>query len=452
MKRRTIVRLVLVVIALAIAIAWWQRSAGSLPDRSRLVITCDGKAGEKRFLDSQADSESDGQFRRLSSPEAFVVYRVPIGNSEPERVHFGTSRVGSRLEFSPDGKNWSTVFAVPSDAPANGSADELQRIGCGLAAEAKKQASETGTAYFRFTPADNTRGFYPAVKYLSLDVSGPAPPAHFQRLTAERTLLRFLPSKLMMLVGFGAVLICRRCWKTRWRLFGLGALLWVLSVAAKVGFVLLANEPVVGGLRAVLPPLAADLTFWTYIGLLTGVFECGIFLLIIKPIRRKPWSWSQAASVGIGFGAVEAVAVAIAASVQANLAGDVAFELPGLSAALVGPTERLIALAVHAASVVMIIYAFTRQRWGWFLASFLYKSGIDTVATFVLLSGKDWLSTCPWFVELVLFGPFAYVGLCVLPILWRRWDRHAQTADEHVADSQEAPEPAADRLGQPLRA
>ena len=39
---------------------------------------------------------------------------------------------------------------------------------------------------------------------------------------------RPLAPKLMILVGFGAVIICHRLWKTRWRLFGAGALLWNL--------------------------------------------------------------------------------------------------------------------------------------------------------------------------------------------------------------------------------
>ena len=91
--------------------------------------------------------------------------------------------------------------------------------------------------------------------------------------------------------------------------------------------------------------------------------------------------------------------------------------------ALVPAMERLIAVVVHTAAVVMIVYALSERKWSWLVASFAYKSGIDAVAAAVLLSGSDWLSAHPWLVELVLFGPFACAGLWILAFLARAWQR-----------------------------
>jgi hypothetical protein len=87
---------------------------------------------------------------------------------------------------------------------------------------------------------------------------------------------------------------------------------------------------------------------------------------------------------------------------------------------LIGSVERLIALAIHAASAVMIIYALTQRKWGWFVAAFFYKSLVDAVAGFAILSGL-W-ETRPWFVELALVGPFGYAGLLILFVLCRGWN------------------------------
>jgi len=245
------------------------------------------------------------------------------------------------------------------------------------------------------------------------------PPAGFQRFSAKRKLLALLPARLMVLVGLLAVIISWRCWKTPPRLFGLGALLWTVSVAGKIAFATVANDPVRTWLGTHWAS-SGDLVYWCYIGLLTGVFECGIFLLIARPLRRKEWKWQEACSVGIGFGGAEAIVLGVVGAVSYALRDASGVGLPA-AFTLVGPVERLIALAVHAASTVMIIYALTRKKRGWFAAAFLYKSAIDAVAAFVALSAPNLMATRPWAVELCLFGPFAYVGVYVLFALRRRW-------------------------------
>jgi hypothetical protein len=111
-----------------------------------------------------------------------------------------------------------------------------------------------------------------------------------------------------------------------------------------------------------------------------------------------------------------------AAAIAASLEGPVSSSFD-FASWLLGPVERLIALAIHTAAVTMIFYAFTQRKWGWFVGSFFYKSGVDAVAAFVLLSGTNMLQTHPWFVQLCLFGPFAYAGLYTLVLLRRRWSK-----------------------------
>jgi uncharacterized membrane protein YhfC len=237
-----------------------------------------------------------------------------------------------------------------------------------------------------------------------------------------------MPAGLMILVGLTAVVLCQVLWRTRLRVFGLGALLWVVSVAVKVGLAFLGNEPVSHALHSLLPKFPADLVNWIYIGLLTGITEVGIFLVLTQFFQRRQWTWKDAASVGVGFGAIEAIM--LAASIAAAVAlGKMPVGGTGMSSALVPSLERLIAVVVHTAAAVMIIYAITKGKWGWFWTSFAYKTGIDSVAGYLLLGGNAVLGAHPWFVELCLFGPFAYVGLVVLVVLRNRWYEDARPAE-----------------------
>ncbi|MCX6377088.1 MAG: YhfC family glutamic-type intramembrane protease, partial [Armatimonadetes bacterium] len=264
-----------------------------------------------------------------------------------------------------------------------------------------------------------------ALKSFEFEVTGGSPPPHFDTQSAvtkpAAILRRLIPGELMILVGLTAVVLCQMMLRTRLRLFGLGALLWTVSVAVKVGLAVLGNKPVSHALHSVLPMFPADFVFWIYIGLLTGITEVGIFLVLTRFFQRRQWTWKDAASVGVGFGAIEAIMVA--ASIAAAVAlGKMPVGGTDISSALVPSLERLIAIVVHTAAAVMIIYAITKGKWGWFWTSFAYKTGIDSVAGYLLLGGNAALGAHPWFVELCLFGPFAYVGLVILFMLKNRWE------------------------------
>jgi len=421
-KRKIVVSVVLGLVVLWLVMTLLERHVTLPPDHYQLSFVCNGQTDEERFLVEQADTIVEDGLRRFTSANGFVTYKIAIGDCELERAFWAINQVEFRLEFSRDGKEWSTIVHISELAQRE--PEKFSNQSCGLLPEKKKAASEAKVAYYRFRPSGELGDSYPVIKHFGLQVSGPIPPEHFHKFSVWRKFMRLLPARLMVLVGLVPVIILRRCWKTPWRLFGLGAVLWIVSVAAKLGFALLANKPVGKALHAILPTFPADLAFWLYIGLLTGIFECGIFLLLIKYIRRRQWTWKDATSVGVGFGAVEAITLGIGMAIATTMKSNVSGELNQAVVILWhAPVERLVAMAVHAASVVMIIYALTQRKWGWFVASFLYKSGVDAVASFVFLSGADLMKTHPWFVELCLFGPFAYAGLCILLVLRRLWNK-----------------------------
>jgi uncharacterized membrane protein YhfC len=414
-------------VAVWLSVTWLADRIAHPSGYPELTVSCDGGENETRFLVEQRHAELDQGVRRLTSVAGFLVYRIPIDGCEPKRISYCAGRTAYHLEFSPDGKAWQTLVRMGMFPGADH--QTFLRGSCGFPGDGAAAARRTGAAYLRFSAAGNPPEKYPAIRSFRLEIDGPAVPEHFGRNSRGERVLASLASglaaKLMIAVGVAAVILGRRAWKTPWRVFAAGALLWLASVAAKAGFALLANGPVSRGLQAVLPALPAKLTFWLYVGLLTGVFECGIFLLLAKPIRRRQWNWRKAASLGVGFGAGEAIALGVFAALATavkGFGGDMTAQIDW-AAALAPAVERLIAMVVHIAAVVMIVYALSERRWSWLVASFAYKSGIDAVAAAVLLSGSDWLSTHLWFVELALFGPFACAGLPILVILARAWPR-----------------------------
>ncbi len=416
--RRVAVAIVLVLVTLWVSINWLADSMSPSSVLAQLTIRCDGSPDEHKFLANDKHDELQRGFRHLTSGDGFIVYKIPTGASRLERVTYCVNRVAYHLEYSPDGRKWHTLVRL-SYPDTNGNKFSVQS--CGFPVDVKPESSRLGDAYLRLSARNNQQEAYPAIRWLTLAVSGPSTPEHFSRTTwSTRALGLFalLGPKLMILVGYVAVFFGRKRWKTPWSLFAAGALLWVVSVAAKAGFALLLNAPVYRLLHTALPSFPANVVFWCYIGSLTGFFECGIFLLVARQIWKKVWNWEAAASIGVGFGAMEAVALGVGAAVAAALHGQPVVSVD-VASSLIGPVERVIALLIHIASVVMIIYAITQHRWIWFAAAFVFKSGVDAVAAFVLLTGM--MKTHPWCAELFLFGSFAFVGVITLTILARSW-------------------------------
>ena len=79
------------------------------------------------------------------------------------------------------------------------------------------------------------------------------------------------------------------------------------------------NAPILGAVEPYLPKAAYLLVGSLYIGLLTGVFEIGVTLLIGLIWRKLAADAGRAAAVGVGAGAIEALLLGLAALVSALL-------------------------------------------------------------------------------------------------------------------------------------
>ncbi len=198
----------------------------------------------------------------------------------------------------------------------------------------------------------------------------------------------------------------------------IGAVAWVVAVAAKVALALL----VFGALRRVFGeelPLRVSIPTT---GLLTGLTECVLLLLLARASRWRAAHWDSQVALGLGFGCFEALALGIP-MVLGALAGfvpewlDPAVAGP-LQAALSDPLrpltflfERAIAVPVHVLACVLVLRSVAAGRPALFGWGFLLKSAIDAVPSHVI----------PEFALQLIYGAFGIGSALVLLRLGRSW-------------------------------
>lgn len=238
----------------------------------------------------------------------------------------------------------------------------------------------------------------------------------------------------MMVVALVAVVYWKVHSKTLWTLFLWGALAWIVAVALKqVAFI--PTQTIIDNVRDILPRYFAEPALSVYIGLLTGIFECGATLGFAHIKRIRTSSWNEVVSFGLGFGTIEAFLIGTSSFLLALLVILIPNELPpqllkfatsGSDSLLVIPApiiERTTIILLHAFSCLLIVYAVRVKAWKWFWVSFFYKTAVDAIAGFIHITyGIENLTTFgTWIMELS-FLPFGIIGAWGLWVFRNRWE------------------------------
>ncbi len=199
----------------------------------------------------------------------------------------------------------------------------------------------------------------------------------------------------LFLVGFLAIIIWKFKFKTDWKIIGWGMLAWLVAnlVKSLVGGVI-----EVFGFFALLP----NFVYYVYIGLLTGIFEIAIPLLIIVRKKEIFKSFNDRVGFGVGFAGFEAIFLSVivllnfvAATVIVDqgivTTGDVLtiFEFTDdvyLTSSLLAGFERMLALVMHVFATLLLFSFLYTDDLKYLIIPLLYKTFIDSMAAFFVIS------------------------------------------------------------------
>ncbi len=211
-----------------------------------------------------------------------------------------------------------------------------------------------------------------------------------------------------------------------WRLFGIGAVAFILAQVAHIPFNLL----IVQQLEWV---TAGNLILYAaFLGLSAGSFEGVARYLTFRFWARQARSWRHGVMVGMGHGGIEAIGigalgllnfivlwglregyfrgllVTVPAEQLPLVDQQIAalFSVP-LPMALYGALERVFALLLHLSASLLVMQAVVRQQMRWLGAGILWHAVIDGVLVYVVVQWGVIMA------ELVL-GVMSFVSLGII--------------------------------------
>ena len=251
--------------------------------------------------------------------------------------------------------------------------------------------------------------------------------------------MRMAPLFFVGPIGMIAVAIIPSLWILSiggtWSALLLGGLAWIVSVALKVAWAVPTNKRILSYLKSKLPAKLAGPLSWTYIGLLTGIFECGIALIfVLKLPTLYQANWEDALAFGIGFGAIEALVLGLLLLCGGIYYGFRSQSIPeedralwskGVSVTLqempIPIVERASTLCIHVFSNVLIILAVQLNIYLLFWFSFGFNVLVDGFAGWMILEKdiKNSTNVSQWWAYQSIFVTLAIISLVGIMLLQR---------------------------------
>jgi hypothetical protein len=252
----------------------------------------------------------------------------------------------------------------------------------------------------------------------------------------------------MMIVAVAAVVLWRRIARVEFKWYWVGAGLWTVAVALKIGCAVLSNARVLGAIEGLPHPLYVALGgLWC--GVQSSLFEMGFTLLAVLIWRQLGRDGDRAITIGVGAGALEAfllgigpVATAVVLMLAHGPEVDKALAQLGALAAttplywLAGPVERITAILCHASTRALILLGVCKKKCTLVLWGFLLFTLLDGIAGGVHVAGLMG-KVSVWWIELAIL-PFAVVSVPVVVWCHRRWPEEARDTPAAVAIGLEA--------------
>jgi uncharacterized membrane protein YhfC len=215
-----------------------------------------------------------------------------------------------------------------------------------------------------------------------------------------------------------------------WRLFWIGALTFIFSQILHIPFNALVAPLFNHTDFTVLPVILQNVLLSSFLGISAGVFEELSRYIMYRWWAKEARSWSNGLLAGAGHGGIEAILIGILVLygyIQMLIARGVdistlvtpekvelakmqieAYWSAPWCLTLLGGVERLFTLPLHLACSVLVLQAFTRNKFWWVSLAILYHAVVDGVAVFL-----SKLAFPPLSIEGIM-GIFAIISLFIL--------------------------------------
>jgi len=203
----------------------------------------------------------------------------------------------------------------------------------------------------------------------------------------------------MMLVGIFSITFWKFKEGIRARYFLIGGLVWIISILPKVIMDLIVTPKLNSWARSTFDTLGFLTITSLYVGLRTGLLECGFTYLAFSRSKLKESTPKETIAFGIGFGAFEAILISLLAIVQIAvflLNPSIIELLPKeqrklIEAQLNMPTwivlapviERIFTIIGHIFATLMIFLYVRLRRIYYILIPIMYKSIVDAMVPFL---------------------------------------------------------------------
>lgn len=228
-------------------------------------------------------------------------------------------------------------------------------------------------------------------------------------------------ASVLWIISFGAA----------WPVLLLGGLAWSISVALKVAWAVPTNKPVLNFIKQRLPANLSGPISWGYIGLLTGIFECGIPLIFVLEIALlNEANWVNILAFGVGFGAIEALMLGMVALGQVGYYTIRPESIPEKERELyktpnsfltipLGIIERAATLPIHIFAKALIFVAVQQNSYLLFGLSFGFSTLVDGIAGWMSLEKNIENSTklSQWWAYEAVFVALALTSIAGIILL-----------------------------------
>jgi uncharacterized membrane protein YhfC len=253
----------------------------------------------------------------------------------------------------------------------------------------------------------------------------------------------FLNGFLMIAMPIGLTIYLTRKFKQGWRLFWIGAVIFLFSQILHIPFNALV-APVFNQFGFIaLPVDLQNVILSVFLGLSAGLFEELSRYAMYRWWTKDARSWGKGLLAGAGHGGIEAIILGLLVlygyvqmlivrgmDVSTLVTPDkVALAIVQIQAywsapwylTLLGALERLFTIPLHLACSVLVLQAFTRKKFWWVGLAILFHALADGVAVFISKIGFSALA-----IEGII-GIFAIVSVVIVFTL-----RQPETASESI--------------------